>query len=216
MKRRLRPRIRLLLLMAIVVALFFKTSPSFAKESTPQEQWDQIAFEHPMPRVTPATWKIMWPVLKDSWSPAEAKLLITVEKGTIKSVAIKQSTGFKAADDDIADWIRTKWHFRPGITRTIGQSIYISAPMAYLPGGRTLTRPLTLTKRDLGKDVTISTERLLIRTDIDQGRITKISVLKSTGDRELDAAAVRWVKENWALSSKSGVFETPVIFSRKE
>jgi hypothetical protein len=212
MKRRVRPRIRLILLVAIVAALFCRASPSFAKEPTPQEKYDRVLFEHPMPQITPATWKIMWPALKDSWSPAEAKLLITVEKGTIKSVATKQSTGFKAADDEIADWIGTKWRFQPGTTRTINQSIYISAPMALLPGGRTLTRPLTLTKGELGKGVTISTERLLIRTDIDQGRITKISVLKSTGDRKLDAAAVRWVKENWALSSKSGIFETPVTF----
>jgi hypothetical protein len=158
----------------------------------------------------------MRPALKDSWSPCEAKLLITVEKGAIKSVTTKQSTGFKAADDEIADWIRTKWRFRPGITRTINQSIYISAPRALLAGDRTLTGPLTLTKGDLGKDIAISTERLLIWTEIDQGRLTKIGVLKSTGDPKLDAAAVRWVKENWVFSSKNGIFEIPVIFSRKE
>jgi hypothetical protein len=216
MKRRVHPRIRLILLVAIVSTLFFKASPSFAKEPTPQEKYDRELLEHPVPVITPATWKTMWPSLKDSWSPSEVKLLITVEKGAIKSVAIKQSTGFKAADDEIADWIRTKWRFQPGTTRTINVPIYISATRALRPGGRILTRPLTLTKGDLGRGIAISTERLLIWTEIDRGRIAKIGVLKSTGDPKLDAAAIRWVKGNWVFSSKNGIFETPVIFSRKE
>jgi hypothetical protein len=192
MKRRVHPRIRLILLVAIVSTLFFKASPSFAKEPTPQEKYDRELLEHPVPVITPATWKTMWPSLKDSWSPSEVKLLITVEKGAIKS------------------------RFQPGTTRTINVPIYISATRALRPGGRILTRPLTLTKGDLGRGIAISTERLLIWTEIDRGRIAKIGVLKSTGDPKLDAAAIRWVKGNWVFSSKNGIFETPVIFSRKE
>jgi hypothetical protein len=215
-KRRVRPCFCLILLLALVAFLAFKASPSFAKALTPEENYDRILLKHPVPQITQATWKIMQPTLRYSWSPVATKVLITVENGAIKSVVTKQSTGLKAADDDVADWVRTKWRFRPGITGTFNFPVYINSNAVLLRGGETLERPLTLTKGQLGKDVAISTERLVIRTDIDQGRITKIGVLKSTGDRKLDAAAVRWVKENLIFSSKNGVFLTPVIFSRKE
>jgi hypothetical protein len=216
MNRRSRLHIDLLPLAAALISFSVSSSASFANEITPQEKYDRILLANPTPQITPATWKTMWPAINNSWSPLEAIVLITVEKGAIKSVTTKQSTGFKAADDEIADWIRTKWRFRPGTTRTITMPIYLNATRALLRGGETLTRPLTLTKRDLGKDVTISTERLLISIEVVQEQITKIRILKSTRDSKLDAAAVRWVRANWTSSSKNGISLIPIIFSRKE
>ncbi|HEX6563941.1 MAG TPA: energy transducer TonB [Chthoniobacterales bacterium] len=63
----------------------------------------------------------------------------------------------------------------------------------------------------------IATEanRLIVTINVDHGRITNISVARSTGNPKLDNAAIQWVKKNWVFSpDKTGSFRLPVIFNK--
>ena len=51
--------------------------------------------------------------------------------------------------------------------------------------------------RQKGSTARLSGQLLII---VEKGTIRKIGVLKSTGDPKLDAASVRWVKENWVFT----------------
>jgi hypothetical protein len=108
-------------------------------------------------------------------------LLITVEKSVTRSVAIKQSTGFKAADTDIARWIQAKWRFRPEITRNFILPVYVIDDRKWPSGAGTIAEPLNLTKSDVGQSKTAKTRKLLLSIDIDHGRITDIRVIESSG-----------------------------------
>ena len=56
---------------------------------------------------------------------------------------------------------------------------------------------------------------LLLLLAVDHGQITKISILRSTGDSKLDAAAARWIKDNWVFNpDQSGLFNMPVVFDK--
>jgi hypothetical protein len=122
-----RPRLQtgLTSLAAAIISLFVIVPTSLAKELTPEEMLNQILLQHPLPRLGWFTWIIIEAQEKGSPPQLEAKLLITVEKGVTKSVAIRQSTGFKAADTDLARWIRAKWRFRPEITRNFTLPVYV-------------------------------------------------------------------------------------------
>ena len=125
MKRRVRLHLRLIPLAAALTFLFPKASPSFATESAAEEQYNQILLKHPQPRLHWATWRTIQAQQKGALSQLAAKLLITVDKGVTKSVAITQSTGFDAADADLVHWIETKWRFRPEITRRFTLPVYV-------------------------------------------------------------------------------------------
>jgi TonB family protein len=100
---------------------------------------EQFLLEHPSPKLTETTWRIIETQEKASITTLQSKWLITVEKGVITSVTI----------------------------------------------------------------------------NIDHGRITNISVARSTGNQKLDNAAIQWVKNNWVFSpNQTGSFQLPVIFRK--
>jgi hypothetical protein len=58
---------------------------------------------------------------------------------------------------------------------------------------------------------------MMISLELDHGTIRKIGVLNSSGVSKLDAASVRWVKENWVFTKdQTGLYQMPVVFSREE
>jgi hypothetical protein len=193
-------------LAAAIISLFVIVPASFAKELTPEEQLNLILLQHPLPRLSWVTWIRIEAQEKGSPPQLEAKLLITVEKGVTRSVAIKQSTGFKAADTDIARWIQAKWRFRPEITRNFILPVYVIDDRKWPSGKGTIAEPLNLTESDVGQSKTAKTRKLLLSIDIDHGRITNIRVIESSGDPKLDANTVRWMTTNWLLRRTEPVF----------
>jgi hypothetical protein len=105
----------------------------------------------------------------------------------------------------------------PRNNKVIPPAVYVIPPKALATGTWTIAKPLTLTKSEIPHGVTIKTQRMIISLELDHGAITKIGVLKSTGNPNLDAASVRWVKENWVFNKdQSGLFQLPVEFGKKE
>lgn len=197
--------------------LILTLSPSSAKEPTDEDQLNRLLFEHPALELTPDTWKIIQTRQKGSSARLEGKLLIIVEKGVTKSVRIEESTGFKTADDELVHWVQAKWHFRPEITSLYRLPVYLIPPKPVAAGARTIGKPVTLTSSEIAQGITIKTQKMMISLELDHGTIRKIGVLKSTGDPKLDAASVRWVKENWVFTKdQTGLYQMPVVFSRKD
>jgi hypothetical protein len=132
-------------------------------------------------------------------------------------VTIERSTGFKPADDEIVHWIQTKWQFRPEITHLYQLPVNVIPPKIITAGTRTIAKPLTLSKSEIAQGVTIKSQKMIISVEVDHGTITKIGVLRTTGDPRLDTAAIRWVKGNWIFKKDlSGRYQLPIEFARKE
>ena len=126
------------------------------------------------------------------------------------SFPIRVSTRFKAADDEIAAWIRARWQFRPNITHTFTLPVTVIVPATHED-----KPPLKLSEADLARLKNGEKRELLLSLGVDHGQITKISILHSTGDSKLDAAAARWIKDNWVFNpAQSGLFNMPVVFSK--
>jgi TonB family protein len=75
--------------------------------------------------------------------------------------------------------------------------------------------PLKANKSDLATLKNPETNKLVVRIDVDHGRITNISPVRSTGNPKLDSAAAQWVKDNWVFGpDQTGEFQLPVIFRK--
>ena len=210
-------RSRLISLAAALIPLSSSLPVSFAEEPTGEDQYGRLLFEHPAPELSSETWKIIQTRQKGSITRLAGKLLIIVDKGVTRSVTVEQSTGFKPADDEIARWIQTKWQFRPEITHVYQLPVNVIPPKIITAGTRTIAKPLTLTKSEIAEGVTIKSQKMIISVEVDHGTITKIGVLRTTGDPKLDTAAIRWVKENWVFKKDlSGRFQLPIEFGKKE
>jgi hypothetical protein len=218
MKRRVRWHVRLIPLAAALTFLFPKASPSFATEPTAEGQYTQILLKHPQPHLSWATWKIVRAQEKAVASPLQARLLISVEKGVTKSVTIAHSTGFEAADLEVAHWVLTKWRFRPEITHSFVLPVYIIDDKVLPAGNRYLgARPPTLTKSEIAQGKKIKNQKLIISVDVVRGRVVNIGVLQSTGDPKLDADGVRWVTNNEVFAKyQTGHFQFPIFHNKKE
>jgi hypothetical protein len=192
-------------------------SPSSAKEPTDADRLNRLLFEHPALELTPDTWKIIQTRQKESTARLSGKLLIIAEKGVTRSVTIEESTGFKTADDELVHWVQAKWHFRPEITNLYHLPVYLIPPKPLAAGTRMIGKPLTLTSSEIAQGITIKTQKMMISLELDHGIIRKIDVLNSSGNPKLDAASVRWVKENSVFTKdQTGLYQMPVVFSRKE
>ena len=207
---------RLISLAAALISLS-SSLPVFAEEPTGEDQYGRVLFAHPAPELSSETWKIIQTRQKGSIARLTGKLLITVEKGVTRSVTIEQSTGFKPADAEIVHWIQTKWQFRPEITHLYQLPVNVIPPKIIAAETRTIAKPLTLTKSEIAQGVTIKSQKMIISVEVDHGTITKIGVLRTTGDPKLDTAAIRWVKGNWIFKKDlSGRFQLPIEFAKKE
>ena len=105
----------------------------------------------------------------------------------------------------------------PLLTNLYHLPVYLIPPKPVAARTRTIGKPLTLTNSEIAQGITIKTQKMTISLELDHGTIRKIGVLKSTGDPKLDAASVRWVKENWVFTKdQTGLYQMPVVFSRKD
>jgi len=218
MKRRVRLHVRLILLAAALTFLFPKASPSLATEPAAEEQYNQILLKHPPPHLSSATWKIVGAEEKRSPLPLEATLVIAVEKGVVKSLAIKHSTGFTAADLELVHWIQTKWRFRPEITRRFTLPVEIVDNKVLPAGNRYLAgRPPSLTKSEIAQGKRITTQKLVLSADVVHGQVINIRVLQSTGDPKMDAGGVRWATQNEVFkNNQTGHFQFAIFHYKKE
>jgi hypothetical protein len=107
----------------------------------------------------------------------------------IKTVTVLQST--EPADDEIIHWIKTKQHFRPGVTDNFTLPLSVPLPTPREPGP-----PLKAGKSDLATLQNPQANRLIVAINVDHGRISNISIARSTGNPKLDNAAIQWVKNN--------------------
>jgi hypothetical protein len=203
-------------LAAAIISLLVVVPASFAKEPVPAEEWNQFLLKHPQPHLSWATWKIVGAQEKATASPLQAELLILVEKGVIKSVAIEHSTGFEAADVEVAHWVLTKWRFRPEITHSFTLPVSIIDRRVLRPGDEITAKPITLSHSDIANGKKAKIQNLLLNVDVDHGKITNITVIESSGNPKIDAGAVRWVTKNWLFANnQTGRYRLPVTFSEK-
>ena len=217
MKRRVRLYVRLILLAAALTFLFPKASLSLATEPAAEEQYNQILLKHPRPRLHWATWRMIQAQQKGALSQLAAKLLITVDKGMTKSVAIEQSTGFETADADLVHWIETKWRFRPEITRRFTLPVYVINDSIFSSPHVTVTKALTPPQSDIVHGKSIKNRKLLLDIELDHGKIIDVRVFQSSGNPKLDAATVQWVTTSWTFpKSRTGLYHLPFTFNQKE
>ena len=196
---------------AIFVSLLVVVPLSFGKDPTAGYPYSLVLLEHPMPILSSNTWKAIRSHQTDFSEELEGKLRINVQDGVIKSVTISQTTGSKAADAEVINWIEKKWRFRSEITRRFVLPVILIAPRTSAKGVPLIPTPLILRKKDLNQLKTIRARRMMIRLEIDHGTITRIDVSESTGDPQLDAAAIRWVEKHWICAKdQSGLFRLPV------
>jgi hypothetical protein len=90
-----------------------------------KDKTDEFLLERPAISLNATTWRIIFTQEKASTTTLQSKVLISVVKGITKSVVVKESTGYKTADDEILNWIKTKWRFRSGVTDTFTLPVYI-------------------------------------------------------------------------------------------
>jgi hypothetical protein len=210
-----RPRLQtgLISLAVALISFFTPVAASFAKGAP----FDQFLLKHPQPHLSWATWKIVAAQEKAVASPLQAELLILVEKGVTKSVAITHSTGFETADVEVAHWVLTKWRFRPEITHSFTLPVYIIDDRGLHSGDEITAKPISLSHSDIAHGKKAKIHNLLLNVDVDHGKMTNITVIESSGNPKIDAGAVRWVAKNWLFSNnQTGRYRLPVAFSEKE
>jgi outer membrane biosynthesis protein TonB len=167
-----------------------------------------VLLDYPAPRLSLATYKIMG--AGRAQKSLTGKLSIQVKSGTIDTIKVLKSTGFKAADDEIAAWIRARWQFRPGITQTFILPVNVILPTANQDKSQPKLSPADLARLNNGE-----THELILSIQVDHGQITKVGVLHSTGDPRLDTAAARWIRDTWVFNpDESGSYNLPVVFSK--
>jgi uncharacterized protein with FMN-binding domain len=189
--------------------LLLSTAITFGVE-TANDQFNTVLSDRPAPRLAPVTWKIIGAGRNQSQKRLSGKLSIQVQSGDIKAVAVLESTRFKAADDEIAAWIRARWQFRPNITHTftLPVTVVVPATQENKPAPK-------LSEADLARLKNGEQRELFLSIAVDHGQITNISILHSTGDAKLDASAARWIKDNWVFNpDQSGLFKYARSFSQ--
>jgi TonB family protein len=199
------------IMMPLILAFFLVSATvGFAAEPAVKDRYSQVLLKHPTPRLAPSTWKIIEAGKNKSQKQLTGKLSIKVQSGIIKAIAVLESTGFTAADDQIAAWIRARWQFRPNITQSF------SLPFTVIPPATLEAQPPPkLREVDLAGLKNGETRELILSMELDHGQITKVSILHSTGDPALDSAATRWINDNWVFDpDKTGSFQMPIVFSK--
>jgi hypothetical protein len=68
-------------------------------------------FNSPRPELNGNTWRQLRAIGRGQ--PIACKIAIGVNHGVVLSAAMSQSSGLKAADDEICNWVKQKWSFKP-------------------------------------------------------------------------------------------------------
>ena len=88
----------------------------------------------PRPHLTVNTWrKLEFNI--PAGKAVECTASIKVTSGAVVLVKMSQSTGLKAADDEICDWIKRQWRFNPELSGTF------TMPLVLHPAEATVTTP---------------------------------------------------------------------------
>ena len=167
-----------LLSLAALVSLLLSTSARTGAETSTDNRDTQWLLDNPTPRLSPATYHII--DAGRAQKSLTGKLSIQAKSGTIDAIKVLKSTGFKAADDEIAAWIRARWQFRPGITQTFTLPVTVILPTANKGRPSPKLNPADLARLKNGE-----TRELILSLQVDHGQITKVGVLHSTGNPKL-------------------------------
>ena len=100
----------------------------------PAKADEKRLFKAPRPELTAETWRRLTfniPVGK----AVECRTAISVNGGAVVSVRMSQSTGLKAADEEICDWIKQRWQFNPKLSGSF------EIPLVLHPNRATVTTP---------------------------------------------------------------------------
>jgi hypothetical protein len=65
----------------------------------------------PRPELNGNTWRQLRAI--GHGQPIPCKIAIGVKRGVVVSVSMSRSSGLKAADDEICNWVKQKWSFNP-------------------------------------------------------------------------------------------------------
>jgi hypothetical protein len=65
----------------------------------------------PRPERNGNTWRQLRAIGHEQ--PIPCKITIGVNRGAVVSASMSQSSGLKAADDEICNWVKRKWRFNP-------------------------------------------------------------------------------------------------------
>jgi hypothetical protein len=68
-------------------------------------------FDSPRPELNGNTWRQLRAI--GHGHPIPCKIAIGVKRGVVVSASMSQSSGLKAADDEICNWVKQKWRFNP-------------------------------------------------------------------------------------------------------
>jgi hypothetical protein len=68
-------------------------------------------FNSPRPELNGNTWRQLRAIGRGQ--PIPCKIAIGVKRGVVVSASMSQSSGLKAADDGICNWVKQKWWFNP-------------------------------------------------------------------------------------------------------
>jgi hypothetical protein len=78
----------------------------------------------PRPQLTGNTWrKLSFNI--PAGKAVECTASISVKSGVVVLVTMSQSTGLKAADAEICDWIKRRWQFNPKLSGTFAMPLVL-------------------------------------------------------------------------------------------
>jgi hypothetical protein len=189
-------KIHRLLSVVLVLLICSGSMPAAETVGTGDKQYDRLMSQHPAPKLTGDAWQAILSGENGSRKEITSKLHVKVVEGRIRSVEVKQTSGFKFLDSELINWVQTQWHFRPNITDDL-----------YLPIVIPLPPIVTVTT-----DAVRSAQPLVLHLVVDHGVIKKMDLLHSSGDRLVDNVAALWVKQHWLFAQdQSGEFQLPVV-----
>ena len=136
----------------------------------------------------------------------EGRAVITVEDGRIADVRMSKSTGHPYLDARAIAWIRARWQ------PSSGMSGKFTLPVVFkLPKSSSVTQSYRRLDPmfDIGKARGAERQGKVAVT-ASNGKITKIRLLTSMGNRVLDQKAIDWIRTHWiAPRGYTGTTELP-------
>jgi hypothetical protein len=76
------------------------------------------------PQLTGNTWRKLRFIIP-AGKAVECTASISVKSGVVVLVTMSQSTGLKAADAEICDWIKRRWQFNPKLSGTFAMPLVL-------------------------------------------------------------------------------------------
>jgi hypothetical protein len=157
--------------LAALTSLLLSTSVRIGAETSGDDRDSQVLLDDPAPRLSSATFKVIG--ARPAQKSLRGKLSIQVKSGAIDAIKVLKNTGFKAADDEIAAWIRTRWQFRPNVNGTFTLPVNV-----ILTANKDRPQP-KLNRADLAGLKNGETHELILSVQVDHGQITGVSAVQN-------------------------------------